>query len=194
MAGHTTRLLVRDPARTPRVEHSEVAVCAYADAAGARRALDDINTVFMVSASESADRLDEHRTFVDAAADAGVRHIVYTSFQGAAPDATFTLARDHWATEQHVERSAMAWTFLRDSFYLDLLPLFAGEDGVIRGPAGEGRVAAVARHRPHGHLPRRDAGGGLRIAVRVARSAMAVRRVGQYVHRDRLRRGRRRHR
>ena len=38
-----------------------------------------------------------------------------------------------------------AFTFLRDNFYLDVLPLFAGEDGVIRGPAGDGRVAAVAR-------------------------------------------------
>ena len=39
----------------------------------------------------------------------------------------------------------MAWTFLRDNFYLDLLPLFADEDGVLRGPAGQGRVAGVAR-------------------------------------------------
>lgn len=57
----------------------------------------------------------------------------------------FTLARDHWATEQHLRDSGMAWTFLRDSFYLDFLPDLAGADGVIRGPADDGRVAAVAR-------------------------------------------------
>lgn len=145
-AGRTTRLLVRDPLRAPRLDQSETAVCSYGDADTIRRGLDGVDTVFMVSASESADRLEEHRTFIDAASAAGVQHIVYTSFQGAAPDATFTLARDHWATEQHLERSGMSWTFLRDSFYLDLIPLFAGDDGVIRGPAGEGRVAAVARH------------------------------------------------
>jgi uncharacterized protein YbjT (DUF2867 family) len=39
----------------------------------------------------------------------------------------------------------MAHTFLRDNFYLDVLPWFADEQGVIRGPAGDGRVAAVAR-------------------------------------------------
>ena len=44
----------------------------------------------------------QHRTFVDAAAEAGVEHLVYISFFGAAPDATFTLARDHWATEEHI--------------------------------------------------------------------------------------------
>lgn len=39
----------------------------------------------------------------------------------------------------------MAYTFLRDAFYLDFLPELTGEDGVIRGPAGAGRVAAVTR-------------------------------------------------
>ncbi|MEU5466770.1 hypothetical protein [Kocuria salsicia] len=34
---------------------------------------------------------------------------------------------------------------MRDNFYLDVLPLFAGGDRVLRGPAGDGRVAAVAR-------------------------------------------------
>lgn len=145
-AGEPTRLLVRDPARAPRLERSDVREASYGDRDAVGRALDGVSTVVMVSAAESAERLEEHRTFIDAAAAAGVEHVVYTSFQGAAPDATFTLARDHWATERHLEDSGMAWTFLRDSFYLDLIPLFAGDDGVIRGPAGEGRVAAVARH------------------------------------------------
>jgi uncharacterized protein YbjT (DUF2867 family) len=39
----------------------------------------------------------------------------------------------------------MSFTFLRDSFYADVLPLFVGPDGVLRGPAGDGRVSAVAR-------------------------------------------------
>src|SRR3712207_7279400 len=48
---------------------------------------------------------------------------VYTSFFGAAPDATFTLARDHWATEEYLRDSGMAYTFLRNSLYADFLPL-----------------------------------------------------------------------
>jgi NAD(P)H dehydrogenase (quinone) len=99
----------------------------------------------MVSAAENADRLDEHKAFVDAAAEAGVRHIVYTSFCAAAPDCTFTLGRDHYATEQHIRASGMDWTFLRDNFYLDFLPEMVGEDDVIRGPAGQGRLSAVSR-------------------------------------------------
>ena len=37
----------------------------------------------------------------------------------------------------------MDWTFLRDNLYLDFFPHIVGEDGVIRGPAGDGVVAAV---------------------------------------------------
>ncbi len=144
-AGAAPRLLVRDPARAPDLPGCEVAVASYADAGATRRALAGVDTVLMVSAAESVDRVEQHRRFVDAAAGAGVRHLVYTSFVGAGPDATFTLARDHGATEEHIRAAGMAWTFLRDSLYLDFLPLLAGPDGVIRGPAGDGRVAAVAQ-------------------------------------------------
>lgn len=144
-AGVPTRLVVRDPNRVPHGP-ADVKQAAYDDREASLRALHNVDVLFMVSASESADRLEQHRTFIDAASAAGVRHVVYTSFLSAAPDATFTLARDHWATEEHLRASGMRWTFLRDSFYLDFLPTLAGNDGVIRGPAGDGRVGAVARN------------------------------------------------
>jgi NAD(P)H dehydrogenase (quinone) len=143
--GVETRLVVRDPSRAPQLPGAEVAVATYADGAAARAALDGVETLFMVSGAEAADRLDQHRAFVDAAAAAGVGHVVYTSFAGAAPDCTFTLGRDHWATEQHLRDSGMRTTFLRDNFYIDFLPALVGDDDVIRGPAGDGRVAAVTR-------------------------------------------------
>jgi uncharacterized protein YbjT (DUF2867 family) len=143
--GSTPRLLVRDPARAPALPGCEVVVAPYDDAQAVRRALEGIEVVLMVSASESPDRVAQHRAFVDGAVVAGVRHLMYTSFVGAGPDATFTLARDHGATEAHIRSAGRAWTFLRDNLYLDFLPLLAGADGVIRGPAGDGRVAAVAQ-------------------------------------------------
>ena len=144
-AGFSQRLLVRDAGRAPQLPDSPAVVADYADAAGSRSALQGTKTLFMVSASEAEDRLQQHCTFVDAAAEAGVQHIVYTSFFGAGPACTFTLGRDHYATEQRIRDSGMAFTFLRDNFYLDFLPRLAGEDGVIRGPAGDGVMAAVAR-------------------------------------------------
>ena len=140
------RLVVRDATRAPQVEGvPEVVEATYGDLAASLRALEGVDVLFMVSAAESPVRRDEHRTFIEAATQAGVGQIVYTSFAGAAPDAIFTLGRDHHDAEQAIRASGMAWTLLRDSFYSDFFPLFAGEDGVVRGPAGEGRVAAVAR-------------------------------------------------
>lgn len=139
------RLLVRDPSRAPELPDTTVARADFSDAEAVAAALTGIDTVLMVSVTEGPDRLAQHRSFVDAAAKAGVRHLVYISFYRAAPDATFTLARDHYDTEQHIRASGMAWTFLRDNLYADLLPWLAGADGVIRGPAGDGRAATVAQ-------------------------------------------------
>ncbi len=144
-AGFAQRLLVRDPSRAPDLEQAATAVCSYGDAEAARNALEGVRVLFMVSAAEAEDRLQQHFAFVDAAAGAGVQHVVYTSFYGAAPDATFTLARDHYATEERIRASGMDYTFLRDNFYLDFLPLMTDDQGVIKGPAGDGVFSGVAR-------------------------------------------------
>jgi NAD(P)H dehydrogenase (quinone) len=143
--GVAQRLLVRSPERAPRLPGATAVRGGYGDRDAVLRGLDGAKTVLMVSASESADRLSEHRAFLDAVAEAGVEHVVYVSFFGAAPDAAFTLARDHFHTEEHIRASGLAHTFLRDNFYAELVPDLVGEDGVIRGPAGTGRVAFVAQ-------------------------------------------------
>jgi len=143
--GVAQRLVVRDPGRAPALEGAEVVPGSYDDRDGLRRAFQGARTLFMVSASEDPDRLRLHDNVVGAATDAGVERVVYTSFFGAAPACTFTFGRDHWHTEQRIKASGLRHTFLRDSLYLDFLPLMVGADGVIRGPAGDGRVAAVAR-------------------------------------------------
>ncbi len=144
--GVPLRLVGRDPSRLPDLPGSEPAPAAeYRDTGAMRRALDGVETVFLVSGRESADRQAEHRSAVDAAVAAGVQRVVYLSFLGAAEDCTFTFGRDHWHTEQAVRASGLQHTFLRDSFYSDMLPLMAGDDGVIRGPAGDGRLSAVAQ-------------------------------------------------
>src|SRR5947199_10497866 len=140
------RLVVRDPARAPEIEGAEIAVAeSYRAGEQLREALRGADTVFLVSGREEPDRVASHFSAVDAAAAAGVRRIVYTSFVNPSPDATFTLVRHHFLTEQRIRDSGVAHTFLRDSLYLDFVPFFAGEEGVIRGPADDGHVAPVAR-------------------------------------------------
>lgn len=142
--GADLRLIARDPSRAPDIAGARVAQATYADGDAMRRALDGVAVLFLVSGSEAADRLDQHLTAVDAAAVAGVERVVYTSFARAAPDATFTFARDHFHTEQRLRDRRLLAAALRNNMYLDILPSFA-TDGVIRGPAGDGRFGPVAR-------------------------------------------------
>jgi uncharacterized protein YbjT (DUF2867 family) len=139
------RLIVRDPARALDLPKAEVVQAAYGEDAFAE-ALDGVETLMLLSATESVDRVALHKVTVELAVAAGVQRIVYTSFMGASPGATFTFARDHWHTEEHIRSQGVDFTFLRDNLYLDFVAGGVGEDGVIRGPAGDGRVAAVDRN------------------------------------------------
>jgi uncharacterized protein YbjT (DUF2867 family) len=123
-----------------------VQAAGYDDGEAMRRAFDGVDVLFLPSAGEHPDRVNAlHRPAVEAAVAAGVERLAYTSFLGAAPDCTFTFGRDHFYTENLIREAGIGFTFLRDSIYLDFVPFLAGADGVIRGPAGDGRVAAVAR-------------------------------------------------
>jgi uncharacterized protein YbjT (DUF2867 family) len=142
--GADLRLVVRDAARAPDVR-AEVVQGEYGDGPAMRAALTGVDTLFLVSASEHPDRVGLHTTAVDAAVAAGVERIVYLSFLAAAPDSTFTFARDHWATEQHIIGTGVRHTFLRDAIYADFLPGMVGADRTIRGPAGDGAFTPVAQ-------------------------------------------------
>src|SRR3954454_7542508 len=143
--GVPLRLVVRDPSRAPKLPGAQVVQATYDNGPAVVEALHGIDTVFMVSGAEAENRLAQHLTFVAGASAAGVRHLVYLSFVGGSPDATFTLVRDHWATEQRIREGSWRWTFLRDNLYADFLPMMVGDDDVLRGPAGSGRAAVVAQ-------------------------------------------------
>ncbi|MFW5417319.1 SDR family oxidoreductase [Nocardiopsis sp. CNT-189] len=143
--GAALRLIVRDLNRAPELPEASASMAAYEDARSMERALRGAQTLFLVSATESADRVDLHLAAVDAAVAAGVSRIVYLSFLGAGPAAVFTFARDHFFTEAHIRSTGVEHTFLRPSLYLDLLPRWVDPAGVVRGPAGSGRVAWVSR-------------------------------------------------
>ncbi len=144
-AGLRLRMVVRDRSTAPELDAEVAEVPDYGDGPGFRAAMEGVSTLFLVSGREHPERLRQHLTAVDAAAAAGVRRIVYLSFLGAAADATFTLARQHFATEEHIRATGIPFTFLRSSLYLDFMPFLASADGTIAGPAGSGRFAPVAR-------------------------------------------------
>src|SRR5215467_2461645 len=109
-----------------------------------RAALRGLQVLFLVSGWGSS-RLEQHYSAIDAAVAAGVERIVYTSFLAAAPQATFTHAREHYLTEQHIRASRRRYTFLRPTFYLDRAPRWFSPEGIIQGPAGNGTISWVSR-------------------------------------------------
>jgi NAD(P)H dehydrogenase (quinone) len=143
-AGVNQRLLVRDPARAPRLAGASVAQAAFGDREAVVASLAGVPTVLMVSASETPDRVAQHTTFIDAATEAG------SSTWCTSPSTAPLPTRRSLSGE--TTRDGGAHPRLRDvlhvparNFYADFMPALVGDDGVIRGPAGHGLVAAVAQ-------------------------------------------------
>ncbi len=141
---------VRDQAKAQRFADRgvEVRYGDYADPASLRGAFDHADQLLLVSSNDpGADAVSLHRTAIDAAVSAGVGRILYTSHQGAAAGTPFGPGRSHAATEQLLAESGVAWTSLRNGFYLHSLNWLLGpwrETGVVTVPA-DGPVSWTAR-------------------------------------------------
>jgi uncharacterized protein YbjT (DUF2867 family) len=136
------RMIVRDPARAPELPGAEVAVAAYEHPATLAAALEPGDRVFMVSMhTHYEERLALHRSFVEVAARRMVGRVVYLSFVGAGPDASFVHARSHGATEAMLRASGLPFTAVRNAMYGDRLDGWFDAEGRITGPGGDGRVS-----------------------------------------------------
>lgn len=93
-------------------------------------------------------RLAQHQAALQAAAAAGVQHVVYTSMP-LPEDSPLLIAPDHAGTEQALAASALpGWTVLRNHWYFENLfmslpPALAS--GHWYSAAGDGRIAHIAR-------------------------------------------------
>ncbi|MFI7099608.1 NAD(P)H-binding protein [Streptomyces sp. NPDC050161] len=134
----------RRPERMPELPGAERrGPAAYADAPAMRTALAGASTLVLVSGHPTGRRLEEHASAVDAALAVGVTRVLYVSLLGAAPDATYRNARDHWLTEQFLAGSNVRHTVFRAGFYAATPAALADEELVVRGPGGDGRAAFV---------------------------------------------------
>ncbi len=106
--------------------------------------------LLLISGTRVGARVVQHKAAIDAAADAGVSHILYTSFIGIDDPANPAEVRhDHIETERLIRASGMAWTMLRDAHYADAMILMAGPGVMQTGKwfsnSGEGHEAMVWR-------------------------------------------------
>ena len=118
-----------------------------------RDALAGVETLILVSApvTPGIDRVQQHRTAIDAARAAGVQRIVFTSVigngreAGTGFEATQAVNR---RTEQDLKSAGLAWTIARNALYLDLdlehIQRAAQDDGVYRNNGDGGRCAYMS--------------------------------------------------
>ncbi|MBR7793449.1 SDR family oxidoreductase [Undibacterium sp. FT147W] len=103
--------------------------------------------LLLISSSEIGQRVSQHQAVIDAAKNAGVELIAYTSLLHA-DVSPLPLAAEHKETEQLLQASGVPFVVLRNSWYtenyLASVPV-ALQYGVLSGCAGEGRISSAAR-------------------------------------------------
>lgn len=117
----------------------------YNDPATLRAAFAGCDTVFLLGPN-ALNQTELELNAVDAAKDAGVRHIVKQSVMGAAEEA-YSLAKIHRRVEQAIQASGMTWTFLRPNSFMQntvtyMAPTIRTE-GAFYTASGQARISHV---------------------------------------------------
>jgi|SRR5690554_5427987 NAD(P)H dehydrogenase (quinone) len=106
-----------------------------------------IDKLLFISASEIGRRTPLHKNVINAAQEAGVQWIVYTSLLHA-DTSSLGLAEEHVETEKILKASGIPHTILRNGWYTEnYLGSIAGAiaSGALMGSAGEGKISSATR-------------------------------------------------
>ena len=111
-----------------------------------------IDSLYFVSGNDLIRRMTQHENVINAAKKAGVKHIVYTSFQRAnetESSAISLVSSSHLQTEKWLKESGMDYTIMKHNLYSEVVPAFIGDQvintGTIYLPVGDGKVAFASR-------------------------------------------------
>ncbi|MCC3154182.1 SDR family oxidoreductase [Hymenobacter sp. BT770] len=142
--------LARTPDKAAALHALGVQVRAgdYNDPASLVAAFQGADKVLLISSSDLEDRTAQHRRAIDAAQQAGVPHLLYTSMLRPSPNSTFAAAASHFETEAYLKASGLTYTIFGVSLYLDLVPMLVGDaaqTGLLYSAVGDGKVAFPLR-------------------------------------------------
>lgn len=97
-----------------------------------------------------AKRQNAHKNVVDAAKQAGVKQIVYTSLVNAGDETNPSVEKkDHIYTEEYIKQVGLDYIFLRNSQYAEAMITnyftYVKLDGVLKNSQGDGKMAYISR-------------------------------------------------
>lgn len=141
--------IVRTPAKVADLAERGVQVrrADYGSPEVLPDALAGVRRVLLVSGTEVGQRVVQHSAVIEAAKAAGVERILYTSVLRA-DTSTTPVAPEHKATEEVLAESGLAYTVLRNGWYVENYTPQLGtyvEQGELLGAAGKGRLSAATR-------------------------------------------------
>jgi NAD(P)H dehydrogenase (quinone) len=119
----------------------------YADTTTLASAFKGVSKLLLISSSEVGQRAAQHSAVIEAAKEAGVGLVAYTSILHA-DVSTLGLAAEHKETEAMLKASGVPHALLRNGWYTEnyVAGIAAAlAHGVVMGSAGEGRIASAAR-------------------------------------------------
>ncbi|MCF0056686.1 SDR family oxidoreductase [Dyadobacter sp. CY356] len=146
-------ILVRDPAKAEgfKTKGVNIHVGDYDNSEALLKAFDGVDKLYLVSGL-AHNRGEQHENVINAAKKAGVKQILYTSFQRkteASDSPIGFIAESHLYTENVLKASGVIYTILQHGLYADIIPMFAGahllQSKAIYLPAGEGKTAFATR-------------------------------------------------
>lgn len=110
-------------------------------------ALQGVDKLLLISANEIGRRTPQHKAVIEAAKQAGVPYIAYTSLLRA-DTSPLGLAQEHRETEALIQDSGLAYTFLRNNWYSDNYLATVqqiAESGVLYGASQDGKISSASR-------------------------------------------------
>lgn len=125
--GVRLRALVRDEAKAADLQAAgvELVVGDVSDADTVRRALQGAEKAFLTLPNGQR-QLEQEKQFTDLAVAAGVKHLVKMSSMEAVAHAQTPIPRAHWAVEEYIRASGLAWTMVKPNFFMQNLLSSAG--------------------------------------------------------------------
>ena len=119
----------------------------YDQAAQQSAALKGVDKLLLISGNEIGKRLPQHINVIEAAKNAGIKTIVYTSLLKA-ESSTLGLAGEHIGTEEVLKKSGIPHVILRNGWYTEnytaSLQSVIGL-GTLYGSAGDGKISSATR-------------------------------------------------